>query len=293
MPRLRESRLEDGPQIARLGAAHGLAFRPEPLWSRTWTENPAMRTGWPMGWVLEDDDGAVVGHFGNIPMRYELEGRLLQVGVGADWVVAEGQGFAALQMLRRFFRQPDVDMLLCTSANAAAAKAYVAFHARRIPSPGYDRTLFWITSPRGFITALAKKREKTLPPGIARVAGLPLAARERLVRSRPPSGVSLAVCGEVPADVRTIWERVSGDGVLRFERTPAQLAWHYGPALADGRAWVVVARRGAARVRAVRASGQPGDRTHPQPAGGSAGRRRPRVADRSARGRRTGRVRAS
>src|SRR5690348_10623252 len=87
--KLREARFEDYDQIARLEARFGLEVKPYPEWVHLWKGNPTYRelkTDWPIGWVLEDEDGKITGSMGNIPFLYELEGRKILVATGHSWV---------------------------------------------------------------------------------------------------------------------------------------------------------------------------------------------------------------
>ena len=80
-PTLREARFADYPQIFDLestffddslsAADRRSLFEDNPLW-------PRLRDTWPVGWVLEDVDGRIVGAVTNIPSAY------LFAGSGAD-----------------------------------------------------------------------------------------------------------------------------------------------------------------------------------------------------------------
>src|SRR5713226_10025167 len=80
-PKLREARFKDYDQIAGLESRFGLAVKPYEEWVHLWQGNPLYRelkTGWPIGWVLEDEGGKIVGSMGNIPFLYELDGRRIR-----------------------------------------------------------------------------------------------------------------------------------------------------------------------------------------------------------------------
>src|SRR5436190_1382037 len=67
--KFREAVFADHAQIAHLESRYGLTPKSYEAWSHLWLANPLYRTfrqDWPIGWVLEDDDGRIVGSMGNI-----------------------------------------------------------------------------------------------------------------------------------------------------------------------------------------------------------------------------------
>jgi hypothetical protein len=97
-PRLRLARFEDYAQIHRLVTSYLQENQPADDWHALWLNNPLWpRLGkdWPIGWVMEDAAGQVVGSMTNIPSLYRFRDRELICANGRDWVVApEYRGFA-------------------------------------------------------------------------------------------------------------------------------------------------------------------------------------------------------
>ena len=89
-PKLRVARFEDYAQIAALVSKFQLHIENYVEWEHLWTGNPAYRDiqdKFPIGWVLENADGAIAGYLGNIPMDYELNGQKLLAATTRAWVV--------------------------------------------------------------------------------------------------------------------------------------------------------------------------------------------------------------
>src|SRR6266700_6653444 len=100
--KLRETSLRDHDQILALERRYGLTSKSYDDWSRVWLDNPVYRElqpGWPMGWVLEDEDKQIVGSMGNIPFKYELDGKKILVASGSNWVADVAYRSASLQLL--------------------------------------------------------------------------------------------------------------------------------------------------------------------------------------------------
>jgi hypothetical protein len=93
-PKLREVRFDDYSQVAALALKSGLDADDFSAWKNLWMNNPTFRefkVKFPMGWVLETADGGIAGFLGNIPMRYELEGRRIlhcnkKAGTARPWL---------------------------------------------------------------------------------------------------------------------------------------------------------------------------------------------------------------
>src|ERR1044071_1981989 len=89
-PNIREAEFQDYGQISALHVRNGLATRFREDWMALWTGNPAYNTSrqhCPIGWVLENDKGEIVGSIGNIPLTYHFRRRELRAAAPCSWVV--------------------------------------------------------------------------------------------------------------------------------------------------------------------------------------------------------------
>src|SRR5579864_3167573 len=110
---LRVATFADYDQIMALESAQGLRPRSREDWSRLWLENPLYRelaADWPIGWILEDERGRVVGTIGSIPLQYVFRGRKLIVAAGRAWAVDESHRSVALMLMDTYFSQANVDL---------------------------------------------------------------------------------------------------------------------------------------------------------------------------------------
>lgn len=150
--KLRETSFSDHEQIARLTLKHGVNSKSFDEWRHVWANNPEYRRQpvWPMGWVLEDSHGVVVGTVGNVPLAYELEGRRLVAAAGRSWVVDEQYRGYATVLMERYFRQKGVDLFVNNTINLNAEPAFAAFGSVRVPMGSWNRSSFWITNYVGF-----------------------------------------------------------------------------------------------------------------------------------------------
>src|SRR5512146_3549185 len=117
--RIRETRFDDFEQIAVLDRNYGMESKDRDQWVRLWTGNPAYvanRQSWPLGWVLEADNGNIVGYIGNIPMWYEFRGTRLLAAIARGWVVDSEYRSRSFLLVTRYSKQPGVDLFLTNRA---------------------------------------------------------------------------------------------------------------------------------------------------------------------------------
>ncbi len=122
-PELREATFDDFPAMYRLESAYlkniftpedrRALFEEHPLW-------PRLAGHWPVGWVLEDADGAVVGSVTNVPSPYVHRGEEKIGATGLAWAAtAEHRSYAAL-LMDEYFNQDGADVVLSSNVGAGA-----------------------------------------------------------------------------------------------------------------------------------------------------------------------------
>lgn len=241
MVQIRELQLDDYPAICELNERNGLRTAPESQWRRLWVDNPHADdfADVPKGWVMQDRQQQIVGAACNVPVMYVLGGEPIRTSTGMAWAVDESHRNVSLLLLDAFFSQDRVDLLLNTTANPVAGKAWEAFNAQRLPQADYDRNLMWITRYQRF----AKAATRRLDWRSARVLQIPLAGllagQDVWRRRRSGLGQSSDLQTSIERLDRfddrfdSFWERLrnEGDGRLRAARDARSLEWHFRPAL--------------------------------------------------------------
>ena len=254
-PTVRIATFEDYSGIATLYERHGFASRSFEEWASLWIGNPLYNElpEWPIGWLLEDENKTIVGYLGNIPLPYVFRGRQIVAATSRAWVVDSGFRSYSFSLLNRFFRQKSVDLFLNTTVNKNAIRGYQAFRVSRVPVGAWDQSIFWITNYRGFAASvLANKRV----PGwklLSFPVSLGLVAQDSLPRKRVGAhkhGVSLTFVNGFDVRFDIFWEKLlsSNSDILLATRSREVLDWHFRRALAENRAWVVIAEVGAELV---------------------------------------------
>jgi hypothetical protein len=243
----RPTTLSDFDQIHALERRHRLGFKTYDEWAHMWVNNPVClrRPDLPIGWVLENNQGQIVGSIGSIPFAFELDGRQLIAGTSSAWVIDDQYRAFALQLLDRFFSQPDVDLHLGISPNHDAEPG-VALQSERVPAGVWNRAAFWITNSPAFVNAVLAKRGVRHHALLRYPVGGALAVHQALKRDRLKAALQSVRSYEVKPctafDDRfdEFWDalRRAHPNRLLAIHDRETLDWHFRYPLARGRVWI-------------------------------------------------------
>lgn len=253
-PALRPTSFADYPKIKNLEARFLPVGLSEAEWLGLFLDNPSwsqVGDTWPLGWLLENPDGDVVGSIYNIPSLYHWHGRELVCANGRGWVVdPEYRGYA-LWLMDEYYNQDGVDLFVNTTV-AEDVMSVQTEYAIRIPIGNWEQLTFRPTRYRAFA---AKFLEIRFP----RVAASPLrllltllcavalrakdVAVARIPRTSPLLEVAEVQCFDDRFDA--LWTEIvaARPDVLLARRDQAALTWHYAIPAARGDIRVFTASR--------------------------------------------------
>lgn len=248
MIRVREASFEDFEAINDLGRRHGLEARKNTEWESLWKENPVMedlKRPWPLGWVLEGDMERIIGCLCNVPLAYELEGRRLTAAAGTFLAVDADYRNYSILLIKRFFEQKNVDLLLLTTANNDAGRIFPVFKARRIPVDSYATVLFWIINYRQFVSSALINRKIPFKGALAHPLSLTLRGIDKLTgRNQRMFRLDgeIQQCETFDGRFDAFWSILKkrySDRLL-YVRDREHLGWHFKSAIKGKRVWVFV-----------------------------------------------------
>jgi len=252
---VREATFDDHEQIASLETRYGMLSKSRAEWSHLWLGNPVyrgLRRDWPIGWVLQDRHGRIVGTMGNIPLLYQFGGRRILTASGRHWVAEPAYRGAALELLEKLVNQPHVPLYVNNTVSAPAAAAVDAFACARVPVGVWNKTAFWITRYIGFCASFLKWKKYPFATTLSRPLAAATFLRERLGKAAlRESDVHVDDCSRFDERFDEFWETFTQTHphLLLAVRTREMLQWHYQYALLDRRLWILTIADGR-RLRA-------------------------------------------
>jgi hypothetical protein len=250
---LRAASFADYDRIARVEAANGLRPRSREQWEHLWRNNPAYRAapGWPIGWVLEDAGGSVVGSLGNLPSLYEFRGQTYVAATGRGWAVNPHHRSFSILLLAEYMRQRQADLALMTTPSPTAGAVCTRFGFQPVPVGRWDRAALWVTNAAGLARSFLSSKVPAavagfLGPLVAAPLGVAGAVRFRASR-RSRARYDLDWPAQFDDRFDAFWQalRAARPDVLLAVRSRETLDWHFRLALAGQRLWILAAHQGA------------------------------------------------
>jgi hypothetical protein len=264
--RLRETRFEDYHQVAALESRFDLAVKPYNEWVHLWQGNPLYRelkTDWPIGWVLEDEDGKIVGSMGNIPLLFELNGRRILAASGRHWVAETAHRSSSILLLDRLITQPQIDLYVNTTVSSVSVPPVTALGCSRMQVGIWDEVAYWITNyPGCFKSLVARKNPFAFP--LWEGSWTQLKAMGALLSKLPShqfskafsrSGgtalrdfdVEVIACSDFDERFDKFWEDLKriNPHMLLAVRSREFLRWHFKYAMLGSRVWIATIADGS------------------------------------------------
>jgi hypothetical protein len=235
-PKVRQAVFEDYDQIAAVQLRNGLIYtKSREDWVALWRGNPvyeACAGQWPIGWVLEAENGEIVGSIGNLPLVYQFRGRELRVGSPIGWAVDPQYRGYSLLILDQFLKQKEVDLFICTTVGPQAEPVFSAVGLSRVPVGQWHKSTFWITNYRRFSGAVLSQKSALLAAVMSHPMSVALYCWDKLHDLRMRGGssiVEIELCSGFDRRFDDFWEelRRQNDDVLLAVRTPQTLQWHF------------------------------------------------------------------
>ena len=207
--------------------------------SGLWKQNP----NWsqfkkvPIGWVMENASGKIVGTLSNLHSVYMLNGVKIKAGIASSLAVDKEYRGESLALISKFLFQKDVDLVINSTANLKVEKIFKAFKALPVPVAKYDEVLFWIIDYNNFVKQFLEIRSRFKIPLIHYPIAFLLRSLDRL-RSKNILKFTTSEIEEVkPNDKRIdhFWAKLKREqDKLLAVRDCATLNWHFKQSFKNG-----------------------------------------------------------
>ena len=184
--------------------------------------NPARPKDFPIGWLVEDDQGraAFVGQF---PQAIQVDGQALLGVTGYSIIVPPALKGAAAKLIRRIMDRPDAALHYTLNANALSAPLYQRHGLHPWPPGTHDLKLSWIIDP---VVCAAASLVRRVAPDRSGRDGPERLMNTRVNRPRDlrlPPGVTPLT--DFDADWDDFWGRLRRSGAVLADRSAETLRW--------------------------------------------------------------------
>lgn len=248
--RIRPLLLDDHAQVMALRQQNGMSQLSLDEWRHIHETNPYRKElshDQDLGWVVEAENGSLVGVLGNLPLPYDLEGETIATAAMATWIVEHEYRNHVLSLVRRFFQQPGIDLFLNMTANVSADRAMEAMRMPRVPGEGLDTCLYWVTRPRAFAESVFRRQGWALPHLISMPVGLAFSLVDWPSQGwyRGASGsIEVRLVDRFDEHFDEFWEERRLDRVLRLRRDSKTLSWLFESVRRRRKVWILVVLSG-------------------------------------------------
>lgn len=189
-----------------------------------WEGNPAFPApGLERGWALRSE-GKIAGFIGSVPSQILLGGKPAVAVNSTTWIVAPDRrgSMAALGLLTKQLEESKDRLLVNATPTPPVVAIIERLGYRPLPGGGERESFLFLDAAAAARASLGRL---SMIPGIARAAGLALAARQA-TRLRLESPLQAKILDDYSADLDALWERTKGAYDTTNARTADVLRWH-------------------------------------------------------------------
>ena len=243
--KLRESVISDHSQLEQLKSHYQMVPESDDAYSHIFDGIYPSSAGVapnPMGWVLETTQFQLVGHIGNIYLEYYLNGKRITSASARSWVVDIDYRGSSFVLLHKFCTQPNIDLLLITTANLQTGRVFAKQGALKAPTGSYDRFAFWMIDHQKFASSLLVKKNIPLAQVLSFSVGAFLSAVSwvrNIGRCRPNKHTYITEVTTIDERFDRYWEKLRAQpNRLMCVRDRAAMAWRFQRPMRAGNAWI-------------------------------------------------------
>ena len=243
--KLRESVISDHSQLEQLKSHYQMVPESDDAYSHIFDGIYPSSAGVapnPMGWVLETTQFQLVGHIGNIYLEYYLNGKRITSASARSWVVDIDYRGSSFVLLHKFCTQPNIDLLLITTANLQTGRVFAKQGALKAPTGSYDRFAFWMIDHQKFASSLLVKKNIPLAQVLSFSVGAFLSAVSwvrNIGRCRPNRHTYITEVTTIDERFDRYWVKLRAQpNRLMCARDRAAMAWRFERPMRAGHVWI-------------------------------------------------------
>ena len=246
---LRKVSKKDYNKVRKLFKRNQLKMIKFNRWNDLWSRNPALlnKKKWIRGWVIEENK-VIVGHIGNFPMYYFLNGKNYICSILNGWVVDKKFRSASMILIKKYFSQLNIDFFLGTSFGLKTSKIMEALNVKKVPVEDLDSSLIIILKSSSIIKFFLGNKTFPFKNFITSFFSIILTIlfNKRLnYWENKFSTQNIESCNIIDNKFDHLWKKIKlkKKNTLLFQRDKKWLKWHLGPFLKDKKAWLFLSKK--------------------------------------------------
>jgi hypothetical protein len=253
-PFIRPATFDDYDQIAAVESRHGLTIKSRDQWLALWLDNPAYLElpDWPIGWVIEDGAGQIVGSLGNVPTFVYFGGEKYVSAAGRGWAVDVPFRALSVMLLARQLQQSGADINVIATPSPTTAALCSRLGWSKVPVGEWDRSQFWVanyaSAVQGYLDA---KLSNSISKAFGAILSPPLRLKDSFAGRRSvKSDYRFDWCTSFDDRFDAMWSELKEQrpDLLLGSRDSNTLRWHFKHSLEQDRTWILTASRGTRLV---------------------------------------------
>ncbi len=186
---------------------------------------------WPIGWVVDDGDGQIVGSLGNVPSFVYFGGKKYVSAAGRGWAVDVQFRALSVMLLARQLKQSGADMNVIGTPSSTTAALCSQLGWSKAPVGEWNRSRFWVANyaaaAQGYLDA---KLPKLLSRALGAILSPPLRLKDSLAGRQPlNSDYHFDWCTFFDDRFDGMWQELKEQrpNLLLGSRDSDTLNWHF------------------------------------------------------------------
>jgi len=191
----------------------------------------------PIGWVMENKEGNIVGVILNLFMNYRLNDKTYKASVVSTWAVDDNYRKDSMNLIFKWIYQKNVDLLVDNRRTERSAKILKSFKFKNVPTKDYEKIIFWVLDYPNFIKSAIKKKLKIQIGSIAILPAAILKFYDFLMNRNKNFYLNKKTLEVKSFDKKfdLFWEKLQKNNKFMSERNSASLEWHFARGIKEKR----------------------------------------------------------
>ncbi len=191
----------------------------------------------PIGWVMENNDGNIVGVILNLFMNYRLNDKTYKASVVSTWAVDDNYRKDSMNLIFKWIYQKNVDLLVDNRRTERSAKILKSFKFKNVPTKDYEKIIYWVLDYPNFIKSVIKKKLKIQIGPISIILAAILKSYDFIMNRNKNFYLNKKTFEVKSFDKKFdfFWDKLPKNNKFMSERNSASLEWHFARGIKEKR----------------------------------------------------------